>query len=267
MKDVHVHEDDIAWRPAPDAVRRGMRLKSLLEQPAGSSPFAFGLAELPVGASMPRHATRQAEVDYILSGGARVEIGGAWIDLPERSCVYHAPGAARAIEPAGPGPLRYAYAFATERWGQTIEPMPVAGPGPTAEKTWLRWNEAPDWAPVEPSKGLRIRVKRLLDRTRRLDVIVGVFDLDPPIHYTRHFHDQPEIYHVLGGEGIVYVGEGEHRVRRGSTLYIGGGVVHGADSLGAEPLSIFYVYGCETTGHDVNWTPVEEIYSEVRRRA
>ena len=28
-----------------------------------------------------------------------------------------------------------------------------------------------------------------------------------------------------------------------------------------------YVYGCERAGHRVNWTPVEEIYADVRRSA
>jgi mannose-6-phosphate isomerase-like protein (cupin superfamily) len=97
-------------------------------------------------------------------------------------------------------------------------------------------------------------------------MIAGIGDIDPGTHYTRHFHDQPEIYYILGGEGIVWVGDEEVAVRRGSTLYIDSRVVHGADSLGREPLSIFYVYGCEAAGHAVNWTAVEEIYAEPRAR-
>jgi mannose-6-phosphate isomerase-like protein (cupin superfamily) len=105
-----------------------------------------------------------------------------------------------------------------------------------------------------------------MDPERRVEMIAGIGDIDPGTHYTRHFHDQPEIYYILGGEGIVWVGDEEVAVHRGSTLYIDGRVVHGADSLGREPLSIFYVYGCETAGHDVNWTAVEELYSEPRAR-
>ena len=264
MKDVHLHEDDIGWTAAPDPVRRSLRLKPLLEEGDGSSPFVFGLAELPPGASVPLHATRQAEVDHILTGRARMRTAGAVVDLSGGSCVYHPPGAPRSIESAGPEPLRYSYTFATERLGQVIDPRPVTEQGTSREKTWLTWEETEDWVPVETSKGLRIRIKRLMDRGRRVEVIAGIGELDPGVHYTRHFHDQPEIYYIRGGEGIVYVGESKHRVRRGSVLYIGGGVVHGADSVGSEPLIIFYVYGCEAAGHEVNWTPVEEIYSDVR---
>ncbi|HXJ83246.1 MAG TPA: cupin domain-containing protein [Candidatus Methylomirabilis sp.] len=265
MNDAHVHEDDIGWTSPPDPVRRALRLKPLLEEPGASSPFIFGLAELPAGAAVPLHATRQAEVDHILSGRARVRMAGTVVDLSEGSCVYHPPGSARAIESVGPEPLRYSYTFATERLGQTIDPTPVAKPAPASDKTWLSWDETESWVSVEASKGLRIRVKRLMDRGQRREVIAGIGELDPGVHYTRHFHDQPEIYYIRGGEGIVYVGDSKHRVRRGSALYIGGGVVHGADSIGREPLAIFYVYGCEIAGHDVNWTPVEEIYTDVRR--
>jgi mannose-6-phosphate isomerase-like protein (cupin superfamily) len=265
MTDVHRHEDAVPWTAVPDAAGSGLRVKALLGDPAGASPFAFGLAELPPGATLPRHATRQAEIDLVLSGRAHLRSGEHSAELTGRACVYFPPGAPRALEALGPEPLRYAYTFATERLGGAIERRFASGPEPATGAAWVHWDRAMDWAPVEPSKGLRIRVKRLLEATRRLPMIAGVFDLDAPIHYTRHFHDQPEVYYVLAGEGVVYVGDDEHRVRRGSALYIGGRVVHGADSLGAEALSIFYVYGCESTGHDVNWTPVEEIYSEPGR--
>ena len=53
-------------------------------------------------------------------------------------------------------------------------------------------------------------------------------------------------------------------MRAGSAVYIGSRTVHGADSLGQEPLAPLYVYGCETAGHTINWKPVEEIYADVR---
>jgi mannose-6-phosphate isomerase-like protein (cupin superfamily) len=81
-----------------------------------------------------------------------------------------------------------------------------------------------------------------------------------------HYHDQPEIYYIESGEGIVYVDGSEVPVRPGSCLDIGGKVVHGADSLGTEPLAIFYVYGCERAGHTVNWTAVEEIYDTPKKQ-
>jgi len=192
-----------------------------------------------------------------------VRMAGTMVDLSEGSCIYHPPDAPRSIESAGPKPLRYSFTFATEQLGQVIGPEPATSPGPPREKTWLTWEETEDWVPVETSKGLRIRIKRLMDSGRRAEVIAGIGELDPGVHYTRHYHDQPEIYYIRGGEGIVYVGDSKHRVRPGSVLYIDGGVVHGADSVGSEPLVIFYVYGCEFAGHEVNWTPVEEIYADV----
>src|SRR5262245_25911054 len=141
MRDVHLHEDDIRWTAAPDPVRRALRLKPLLEEPDGSFPFVFGLAELSPGSSVPFHSTQQAEVDHILSGRARVRVAGTVVDLPQASCVYHPPGAPRSIEAVGAEPLRYSYTFATERLGQEIDPNPVMEPAPSGEKTWLTWEE------------------------------------------------------------------------------------------------------------------------------
>ena len=269
MTDLDVREESVPWETDPSHV--GVRSKVLLDRARGDSRvFVFGLRELAPGATLGLHATGQAELDFVLRGRARVRIGGGEAELGERASVYVPPGMPRAVEALGPGPLRYAYTYACERLGHAIEWTPVDPAGPEARaappKTWMGWEETEPWAPVEAAKGLRVRYKRVMDRARRVEMIAGIGDIDPGTHYTRHFHDQPEIYYILGGEGIVWAGDAEVPVRRGSTLYIDARVVHGADSLGHEPLSIFYVYGCETAGHDVNWTPVEEIYSEPRPR-
>ena len=80
----------------------------------------------------------------------------------------------------------------------------------------------------------------------------------------RHYHDQAEIYYGLSGRGIVYVGDEAVDVYPGVGIYVGARVVHGADALGAEPLRMYWLYGTESTGEAQNWTPVEDIYTEVR---
>jgi mannose-6-phosphate isomerase-like protein (cupin superfamily) len=269
MTDLHVIEATVPWQTPADGVRDALATRTLLDrQRGGSKEFVFGIAELPPWKSLPLHATRQPEVDYVVRGRALVRIGATDVELGERAAMYVPPGVPRAVRALGPEPLRYTYTFACECRGDTIaiervDPTSAAATAP-APPTWMHWDDTEPWAPVEPSKGLRVRYKRVMDRARPAELIAGIGDIDPGTHYTRHFHDQAEIYYILGGEGIVYVGDSRVPVRAGSTLYIGGRVVHGADSLGREPLSIYYVYGCETVGRDVNWTPVEEIYAEAR---
>jgi mannose-6-phosphate isomerase-like protein (cupin superfamily) len=100
-----------------------------------------------------------------------------------------------------------------------------------------------------------------------VELMAGICEFDAGIHYTRHFHDQPEIYYILAGSAIVYKGDDEVRMAPGSALYLGSREVHGLDSIGEQPLKLFWVYGCETAGSVINWTPVEAIYEEARRRA
>jgi mannose-6-phosphate isomerase-like protein (cupin superfamily) len=266
MTKAHVHEDSVSWQSSPDAP--GVRWKPLLDHERGASgAFTFGLTELEEGAALPLASTAQAEVAFVLSGRVHARIGGSDVLLGEHDSLYVPPGTPRAFTAVG-GAARIANTFACERLGQDITRTsvdPGAPLSPMPSRTWLLWKEMEDWAPVEAAKGLRVRFRRVMDRSRPVELIAGIGLIDPGTHYTRHFHDQPEIYYIMAGEAVVWVGDDEVSVHRGSTLDIGGRVVHGADSLGREPLAIYYVYGCERVGHGVNWTPVEDIYADVRR--
>ncbi len=57
-----------------------------------------------------------------------------------------------------------------------------------------------------------------------------------------HRHAQPEIYHVVAGEGIVIIEGVAHPVRAGATVFIPGDAEHGVRNTGAETLKIFYVF-------------------------
>jgi mannose-6-phosphate isomerase-like protein (cupin superfamily) len=61
----------------------------------------------------------------------------------------------------------------------------------------------------------------------------------------------------------MYVESSEYEVSPGSALYIGPSVVHGIDNLGDEPLKNYVIFGPKTME---DWTPVEDVYTEVRRK-
>jgi mannose-6-phosphate isomerase-like protein (cupin superfamily) len=253
-----------------DAGLRAGRWKDLLTlSGAGSREFLFGLAELDAGQRAPLHTHRHAKIDYVLAGRGRYRVGPEAVELGAGACVYLPGGLPHAVEALGPEPFRYAYTYACERLGHGVEWLAAdetaASQAPLPHRTWMRWEDTAAWQPLEPVKGLRGRFRRVMDPARQLELIAGIAEVDSGTHYTRHYHDQPELYYILAGRGTVYVGEARVNASPGSALYIGGRVVHGADSLGDEPLRIFYVYACETAGHAINWTAAEEIYTEVRR--
>ncbi|MBW2618139.1 MAG: cupin domain-containing protein [Deltaproteobacteria bacterium] len=277
MSYVCLHEDDFEWQALDHERWGGLRVKEIIN-PAnfGSGEFVSGLAELEVGGKIPLHKTGQALTGYILAGSARLRLGARRVELDPLSVFYFPAGAPWAIEALGPERLRYFYTYACEkldapvRWEAASEEEAarldiVNLPGPNL---WAQSEDYERWSFGEPSKGRRMRTRYLFGEKYfssqsepiQKEMHVGVAELDPPIHYTLHYHTQPEIYYILGGEGVVYVEDEEFPVRRGSVLYLGKNVVHGADALGSEPLKIYYIYGCETEGQALTWTPAEDIY-------
>jgi mannose-6-phosphate isomerase-like protein (cupin superfamily) len=268
MQGARTHVDAVPWVEAPGSAWTCVRWKPLLGEAAGPAApeFVLRLVEVQAGGRVPFHAHRQAEVGYVVSGRARVRTGRGEAEAGETACLYHAPRSRHALEAVGREPLRYLQAFACERAVAPVERSDGAEglPADAAVDGVTGVEEAVAWRVVEPSKGTRIRVKRLLDHG--VELMAGICEFDPGVHYTRHYHDQPELYFILAGSGIVFTGAGEVPVRPGSALYLGKREVHGLDSLGDEPLKLYWAYGCETAGHHINWTPVEPVYEHARSR-
>ena len=251
------HVPSLLWRDFPEPGWDGVREKALVHS---SKEFVFSVVEARPGAYVPLHAHRQAETDYVVAGSARLRTRGRVVDVRRGSCLYFAPGAPHELEVIGADSLVYLRAFACERHGPPVEAIV----GADAPEQVISAESDVDWRSVEPSKGMRIRVRRLLDHG--VEMMAGIGELDPGVHYTRHYHDQPELYFILAGEGVLQGAEAETEIGPGTAVYLGSREVHGIDSVGHEPLRLLWVYGCETAGHRVNWTPVEPIYAEARRR-
>jgi mannose-6-phosphate isomerase-like protein (cupin superfamily) len=266
MNYIHRHESELDWSSSADGPLRALQTKLLLDDVhTASRAYSFGLAMLERGAATDPYFRHEAELIYILRGHAQIAVDTLQFTLGERGCAYLPAGRFRSISSDRSGDLLYAFVIPCERCGSVKAAEPIDSTRTKSEATdsrpaWIKWADTEEWQPVEPSKGLRVRYKRLMDRATPREIIAGIGLIEPGTHYTLHYHDQPEIYYIESGEGIVYVDGSEVRVRPGSCLDIGGKVVHGADSLGTEPLAIFYVYGCEKAGHTINWTAVEEVY-------
>ena len=276
MNKVNFHINEIEWETFTGEKWGPLRWKELLNLAQGiSKEFIFGLAELPAGGKLPLHTHQQAETDYILSGKARIRLGSRSVESTPTSALYFPGKQPHSIEALGSDPLRYIYTYACEKLGHQVDlefadeeaalQVDIVNKGNTR---WAIREECEEWICVEPSKGFGIRVRRLFDNERgnTHEMAVGMGENDPGTHYTLHYHEQPEIYYVLSGCGVVYVKDSAIEASPGSALYIGKRVVHGIDCLGVEPMRVYYVYGAETAGHADTWTPVEDIYNEAHWR-
>ena len=198
------------------------------------------------------------------------------VELGPGSATYFQERAPHSIESLGHEPLRYIFTYACEKLGHHID-LEFAHEKSGALHEIRNWNNAETrWAMreeigeliwIEASKGYKVRARRLFSQTHgnAREMKLGIAEIDPGIHYSLHYHIQPEIYYVLSGRGSIFVRDSSIEAFPGLALYIPGRTVHGADCLGEEPLRLFYLYGTETAGQEDTWTPVEDIYTEVRR--
>lgn len=81
------------------------------------------------------------------------------------------------------------------------------------------------------------------DLTASRALSAGLMELPPGgAGLAFHRHAQPEIYHVIEGEGVVTVDGDASAVAGGATVYIPGDAEHGLRNAGSGVLKVFYVF-------------------------
>ena len=162
---------------------------------------------------MPR--MRVGATAYILSGSARIRQGSRSVELGPASAAYFFEKIPHSIEALESEPLSYLYTYACERLSHKID-LKLAVMEDGSEVDIRNWNNADTrWAVcqhigeviwVEASKGFKVRARLLFDQTRgnAQEMKVGIAEIDPGVHYTLHYHDQPEIYYTISGRGVIF---------------------------------------------------------------
>jgi mannose-6-phosphate isomerase-like protein (cupin superfamily) len=60
-----------------------------------------------------------------------------------------------------------------------------------------------------------------------------------------HRHEQPEVYLVLDGTGVVTIDGSPSHLRPGSSVFVPGGALHSVRAAGATPLRFAYVFAAD----------------------
>jgi oxalate decarboxylase/phosphoglucose isomerase-like protein (cupin superfamily) len=87
------------------------------------------------------------------------------------------------------------------------------------------------------------------DRTFTEKISCGVTDIpadESGRHYVRHRHTEPEVYYILGGEGLVLIDGTEYPVREGTAVFVPGNALHGMKNTGKETLSLLYIFPADS---------------------
>jgi quercetin dioxygenase-like cupin family protein len=110
----------------------------------------------------------------------------------------------------------------------------------------LEWETWGDEAAIT-KKGL-VYWKTLVsgDVTRSKALTMGIAKIPPGEALRKHRHEQPEIYLVLDGTGIVEIDSKARSVRAGSTVFIPGNAPHSCENTGASDLLCAYVFPADS---------------------
>ena len=86
------------------------------------------------------------------------------------------------------------------------------------------------------------------DKTPTSALTVGVAELPPGASGPGqpHRHPQPEVYYILSGQGVVWVGGKSGDVSAGSAVFIPGNAPHYARNTGADVLRLLYVFAVDS---------------------
>ncbi|TQN42370.1 cupin domain [Blastococcus colisei] len=257
----------------------GLGVLGLLPDTVGlAADITFGEVTLAPGQLVPTHRNSQAEAVFLVEGTVRLWRPGGSAELSAPGAAYFPPGEAHSLQCVGSEPARLLVAYATGGDQKTVtsELLPntalegTMNPS-TAPSAGLfdRWAVAEDmvaWVPVEPTKGMRLRCRYLLEpATGTKEFVIGTAAVDPQLHYTIHRHAPAEIYHVLEGTATIYVGDDAYRAGPGDTVYVPAWAPHGIDT-NDDDLRMYWFYTLDACHGTWAWEPLEPVYSTPPRR-
>ena len=244
-----------------------------------SADITFGEVTLSPGQVIPTHRNPQPEAIFLVDGAVRLWRPGGSAELAAPGAAYFPPEEAHSIASVSETPARILVAYATGGevkavTSELLDDSALESPSNpnTAPSVALfdRWAVAEDmvpWVPVEPTKGLRLRCRYLLEPANGTkEFVIGTAGMDAQLHYTIHRHAPAEIYHVLEGTATIYVDDESYTVSPGDTVYVPAWAPHGIDTDDSD-LRMYWFYTLDACNGTWAWEPMEPVYSAPPRRA
>ena len=109
-----------------------------------------------------------------------------------------------------------------------------------------------DWEAMgeDPCRGAETRWKLVFsaDRTESGSISMGMAEIAPGGVLDLHHHEQPEVYHVLEGQGVVQIDRESHELAPGASIFIPGNARHVARNTGSTPLRFLFVFPTDAFG-------------------
>lgn len=180
------------------------------------------------------------EVLYVAAGVGVCHINGSPVGVRRGCAVFVPPGAAYAIENAGPETLVIVSACCPEDFERRVVERPAESPG-ERPRLMVHEDEREDIRAGED------RIFRYLVHTdlgcRQVTQFAGWI---PPSKAPFHYHTYEEVIFILEGRGMVHVDEESCEFTAGSSIYFPAGVRHCVENSGNATIKLlgaFYPSG------------------------
>ncbi|NER29282.1 MAG: cupin domain-containing protein [Symploca sp. SIO1C4] len=113
------------------------------------------------------------------------------------------------------------------------------------ESDTLNWET---WLPEQQTDRGNVFWKTIIssDRTVSQDLTLGLAVIPPGEALHPHQHDQSEVYYILEGTGVMFLGKNEHAVKTGTAIYMPGNALHSLKNTGSKPLQFLYVFAADS---------------------
>jgi quercetin dioxygenase-like cupin family protein len=104
-----------------DDERGKLSFKTLIDgDQTPTTSLTLGTATLPPGGHLALHRHAQPEIYYVLSGTGDVTIDGVRHTVQSGASIFIPGNAEHGLENTGPGPMKFLYAFAADRFSDVV---------------------------------------------------------------------------------------------------------------------------------------------------
>ncbi|NEO99862.1 MAG: cupin domain-containing protein [Symploca sp. SIO2E9] len=109
----------------------------------------------------------------------------------------------------------------------------------------LNWET---WLPQQEIERGNVSWKTLISSncTASQDLTLGLAVIPPGGVLHPHQHAQSEVYYILEGTGVMFLGEKEHLVKAGTAIYIPGNALHSLRNTDSKPLQFLYAFATDS---------------------
>ncbi len=177
------------------------------------------------------------DVLYVVSGTGEAKVAGRQYSLTPSTGLLIPTGSPYSIFNSGPTPLEVVSVLSPQPGRPaSVPPSPKAQPvGPQGASV----HESQE-APL-PAGGDRY-FKLMIDPRHGSRYVTQFIGFIEKSRAPFHTHTYEEVIYVLGGEGIVHIGDGDFPIRPGSSIYLPPGTPHCLENRSAEPLRLLGVF-------------------------